>query len=278
MEPDVTFLIPVRNGENFIVEAMESIRSQTYTNWTLVVRDNQSRDRTREIVREYMSDPRVHLLEGSEDLSMAGNFNRCLDEIRTPYYMLLCHDDYLAAPHALQTALDVMREHGSSLPTVYCDLEYVNRDREVIATRRFGRSGPVDATTLARRSILSARNLFGIPLLASAASLRQHRYDETLPYAMDLDLAIATAKGSPVYHIAEPLIANRYHGHNSTGDLLHGVVDQMIALADRHAIALSDIDRARIRLSATYTHWAKRAFLYYARYGTRRARARSDHE
>jgi hypothetical protein len=46
---------------------------------------------------------------------------------------------------------------------------------------------------------------------------------------------------------------------------LHGVVDQVIALADRHGITLSDLDRARIRLGATYTHWAKRAFMYYAR-------------
>jgi glycosyltransferase involved in cell wall biosynthesis len=265
MEPDVTFLIPVRNGENFIAEAIDSILGQTYANWTLLIRDNLSRDRTREIVREYMSDPRIRLLEGTEDLSMAGNFNRCLKEVRTPYYMLLCHDDYLAAPHALQAARDVMSEHGSSLPTVYCDLEYVTRDRLVIATRRFGRSGLVDAMAVARRSILKARNLFGIPLLASTAALRQHRFDERMPYAFDLDLAIATAKGSSVYHIPEPLIANRYHHHNSTGGLLHGVVDEVIALADRHGIALSDLDRARIRFAATYTHWAKRAFLYYAR-------------
>lgn len=265
MEPDVTFLIPVRNGENFIVEAIESIRSQTYTNWILLVRDNMSRDRTRELVREYVSDPRVRLLEGNSELSMAGNFNRCLDEVHTPYYMLLCHDDYLAAPHALQAAREVMRAHGASLPTVYCDLEYVNRSRERIATRRFGRAGLVDAMTLARSSILNARNLFGIPLLASTAALRQHRYDETLPYAIDLDLSIATAKGSSVYHIPEPLIANRYHDHNSTGELLHGVVDQMVALANRHGIALNGIDRARIRLGATYAHWAKRAFLSYAR-------------
>ena len=265
MEPDVTFLIPVRNGENFIAEAIESIRCQTYTNWTLLVGDNLSRDRTREIVRQYMSDPRIRLLEGSVDLSMAGNFNRCLNEVRTPYYMLLCHDDYLTAPHALQAAREVMREHGSSLPTVYCDLEYVSRDRERIATRRFGRAGLVDAMTLARSSILKARNLFGIPLLASTVALKQHRYDETVPYAIDLDLSIATAKGSSVYYIPEPLIANRYHDHNSTSMLLYGVVDQMIALADRHGIALSGIDRARIRLGATYSHWAKRAFLSYAR-------------
>jgi rhamnosyltransferase len=265
MEPDVTFLIPVRNGENFIAEAIESIRCQTYANWTLLVRDNQSRDRTREIVREYMSDPRIRLLEGDAPLSMAGNFNRCLDEVRTPYYMLLCHDDYLATPHALKAAREVMREHGSSLPTVYCDLVYVNRDRERIATRRFGRSGLVDAMTLARNSILHARNLFGIPLLASTAALRNHRYDETLPYLIDLDLSIATAKGSLVYRISEPLIANRYHDDNSTGVLLRGVVDQMIALADRHGIELSGVDRARLRLGATYANWAKRAFLYYAR-------------
>jgi glycosyltransferase involved in cell wall biosynthesis len=265
MEHDVTFLIPVRNGENFIAEAIESIRRQTYTNWTLLVRDNLSRDRTCEIVREYMSDPRVRLLEGNAELSMAGNFNRCLDEVHTPYYMLLCHDDYLAAPHALQAAMEVMREHGPSLPTVYSDLEYVTRDRERIATRRFGRAGLVDAMTLARNSILKARNLFGIPLLARTAALRQHRYDETLPYAIDLDLSIATAKGSSVYHIPEPLIANRYHDYNSTGVLLHGVVDQMITLADRHGIQLSGFDRARLRLGAAYANWAKRAFLYYAR-------------
>ncbi len=264
MEPDVTFLIPVRNGENFITEAIESIRCQTYTHWTLLVRDNVSRDRTREIVREYVSDPRVRLLEGDTELSMAGNFNRCLDEIRTPYYMLLCHDDYLAAPHALQAAREVMRDHGS-VPTVYCDLEYVDRDRERIATRRFGRAGLVDAMTLARASILKARNLFGIPLLASTAALRQYRYDETVPYAIDLDLSIATAKGSSVYHIPEPLIANRYHDHNSTGVLLHGVVDQMIALAARHKISLNSIDRTRIHLGAMYAHWTKRAFLSYAR-------------
>lgn len=265
MEPDVTFLIPVRNGENFIAEAIESIRRQTYTNWTLVVRDNLSRDRTREIVHAYMSDRRIRLLEGTEDLSMAGNFNRCLEEVRTPYYMLLCHDDYLAAPQAIQKARDVMREYGPSLPAVYCDLEYVNRDRVLIATRRFRASGLVDAMAVARSSILKARNLFGIPLLARTAALRQHRFDETMPYAFDLDLAIATAKGSSVYHIAEPLIANRYHHHNSTGELLHGVVDQVIALADRHGIALSEFDRTRIRFGAAYTHWAKKAFLYYAR-------------
>jgi hypothetical protein len=39
----------------------------------------------------------------------------------------------------------------------------------------------------------------------------------------------------------------------------------MVALADRYGIVLSDIDRGRISLAATYTHWAKRAFLYYVR-------------
>jgi hypothetical protein len=180
--------------------------------------------------------------------------------------MLLCHDDYLAAPHALQSAREVMREHGSSLLTVYCDLAYVNRDRERIATRRFGRSGLVDAVALARSSILNARNLFGIPLLASTAALNRNRYDETLPYAIDLDLSIATAKRSRVYYIPEPLIANRYHDHNSTGVLLHGVADQMIALANRHGIELGRLDRARVRFNATYANWAKRAFLYYARW------------
>src|ERR1035441_5654036 len=242
MDPAITILIPVRNGEDFLAEAIESVIAQTYPDWTMLIRDNCSEDGTRRVAARYLSDPRIRLIVGDSSLSMAGNFNRCLNEVRTKYYMVLCHDDYLCSPHAIAAAHDVM-EANECLPTVYCDLIYVDRARPPIATRHFGYSGFTNCAVLARSSILRMRNSFGIPALARTAALGQLRYDETLPYVIDLDLSIATAKGGQVYHIPEVLIANRYHTKNHRGVLLGGVCRQMRALAQRHGIPLSPSDR-----------------------------------
>ncbi len=264
MEPDVTILIPVRNGEDFIAEAINSVVQQTFGRWELVVRDNCSKDGTRALVEPYLSDPRFRLIAGDTDYSMFGNFNQCLALVRTKYYMVLCHDDYLYAPNALQAAYDVM-EADPSLPTVYCDLMYVDRRRDPILRRTFGRSGLIDSGTLARSSIIRMRNMFGIPLLARTSALNGRRYDETLPYVADIELSLATASGASIYHIPESLIANRYHDKNRTGHLVHGVFEQMTSLARRHGIPLSPAERVRMRVAAYWMALAKRVFLIYAR-------------
>lgn len=54
------------NGERFIGEQIESIRSQTFRDWTLLIRDDGSTDATLKIVRDAMaSDPRIALLQDS---------------------------------------------------------------------------------------------------------------------------------------------------------------------------------------------------------------------
>jgi len=264
MEPEVTVLIPVRNGENYIAQAIESVLEQTFTHWTLVVRDNRSKDGTRDVVARYLSDPRIRLIDGDSDLSMAGNFNRCLDAVRTKYYMILCHDDYFYSPCAIETAYEVLEAHPS-VPSVYTDLMYVDAKRVPITTRRFRRSGLIDCVTVLRGSILNMRNMFGISLLSRTSALGNLRYDETLPYIIDIDLSARIAKDKQVYHIPEMLLANRYHADNQTHRLQGGIFAQLTTLAERQRVPLSKLDRVRMKVSASYTSAARQAFLIYAR-------------
>jgi glycosyltransferase involved in cell wall biosynthesis len=147
MEPDVTILIPVRNGENYIAEAIESVLRQTYKNFALIVRNNLSQDGTNAVVSRYLSDARVQLVEGREDLTMAGNYNACLDLVRTKYYMILCHDDYFYQPEAIEAGYKVM-EANPAVPTVFADMIYVDGNSTVITARPFNRSGLLDSMTL----------------------------------------------------------------------------------------------------------------------------------
>lgn len=49
----VSIITPCYNAERFIAQAIDSVLSQTYTNWDLLVVDDCSTDNSASIVREY---------------------------------------------------------------------------------------------------------------------------------------------------------------------------------------------------------------------------------
>ena len=242
----ITVLIPVRNGAPFVAEAVRSALEQAVPRLQVLVSDNQSSDETPQILERLAADPRVKVVRQPAPLSRAQHFNNCLERIVTDYYMLLCHDDYLASPEALRRARDVLASQPD-VNAVYCDLLYVDAKRRRIATRRFNRSGRFDAAATARACVLTGRNLFGIPLLIRTRAVRGLTYDEALPYAGDVDLALAGAAGGAVFHLPQPLIANRYHAHNATWGDLTGVSSEMRVIAAKHGFSLSGFERARAR-------------------------------
>ncbi|MDP4264761.1 MAG: glycosyltransferase family A protein [Bacteroidota bacterium] len=56
--PKVSIILPTYNRANFIMRTIDSIRSQTYQNWELIIMDDGSDDNTEEIVRQ-INDERI---------------------------------------------------------------------------------------------------------------------------------------------------------------------------------------------------------------------------
>lgn len=262
LSADVTVLIPVRNGARFVDEAIASVLEQDLENLCLLVSDNQSADATAAILERRSRDPRLSVVRQPEYLSRVRHFNNCLARVATDYYMLLCHDDYLASHDALRAAREVLVREPT-VNAVYCDLQYVDAQRRPIALRGFKRSGRFDARSTARESILTGRNLFGIPLLVRTSAVRGLNYDEALPYAGDVDLALESAAGGALYHLPRALIANRYHAHNATWEDLNGVSSEMRLIARKHGISLSSGDRVRAAFNTWLTALTKILFRAY---------------
>ena len=66
--PKVSIGMPVYNGAPFIREAIESLLSQTFTDFELVISDNASTDRTEAICREYAEkNQRIRYVRQSEN-------------------------------------------------------------------------------------------------------------------------------------------------------------------------------------------------------------------
>jgi len=200
MQTAITIFIPVYNGANLIERAIKSVLCQTFANFSLVISDNCSTDETKAIVGKYLTDPKVKLIEQSQNVGMVENFNSCLRMLETKYYMILCHDDFLYEPQALTKAFEILETYPE-VPTVYCDLLFISDHNHVLLQRRFNRSGLIQSDLVARQSILACRNLFGIPLLIRSFAVQGLQYDDRLTYTGDVELSFACAKGKMIYRI-----------------------------------------------------------------------------
>lgn len=83
------------NGEKYLKEQIDSIISQSFTDWRLFVRDDGSTDNTVNIIRQYVKkDSRIHLIEDSlGNLRVSRNFEQALSYCTAPYTMFADQDD-----------------------------------------------------------------------------------------------------------------------------------------------------------------------------------------
>lgn len=80
--PLVSVIMPAYNAEKYIAEAIQSVISQTYTNWELFVLDDCSTDGTAEIAEGFANaDSRIHLLQNPQNMGVARTRNLSLIHI-----------------------------------------------------------------------------------------------------------------------------------------------------------------------------------------------------
>ena len=92
----VSIGMPVYNGEKFIREALDSVLAQTFTDFELVISDNCSSDKTKQICEEYAAkDSRIRYIQQSKNIGAVGNFEYLLNEAKGQFFMWLACDDYL---------------------------------------------------------------------------------------------------------------------------------------------------------------------------------------
>ena len=76
----VSVIMPAYNEEKYVGEAIESILAQTYTNWELVIVDDASKDRTAEVIRDYLAkDKRIRLHQFEVNQGACAALNQAME-------------------------------------------------------------------------------------------------------------------------------------------------------------------------------------------------------
>lgn len=104
--------LPVRNGADYIREAVDSILGQQHEDFELVISDNASTDATPDILAEYArADSRVKVSRARELIPQADNVNRAIELANESWVKLFCHDDVMH-PECLAVLADELRRPG----------------------------------------------------------------------------------------------------------------------------------------------------------------------
>ena len=112
-KPELTIVIPVFNAEKYISQTVESILSQTFRDWQLVIVDDGSTDSTSAICQRYASaDPRIKVVRiDNSGPSAAKNLGISLAE--GSYMTFVDGDDEYGAVTTLEENMSILRSDSS---------------------------------------------------------------------------------------------------------------------------------------------------------------------
>ncbi len=116
-KPTVSVIVITYNHQQYVSECLQGILAQQGDfHLEVVIGDDGSSDRTREVIRSYVDAIRndaiaVRLFPADRHLGVSRNLERCLRAC-TGQYVAVCEgDDYWIDPHKLRTQVDFLRRH-----------------------------------------------------------------------------------------------------------------------------------------------------------------------
>lgn len=213
----VNILMSTYNGQQFLAEQIRSIQDQSYTDWTLFIRDDGSSDNTKEILKDFeRQDSRIHLIDSdkSDNLGVIKSFHKLVNHDKADYYFFSDQDD-VWLPNKLELSLKEAQNYLVDLPLmVYMDLKVVNQDLEIM-TESMVKSQSHHANTELVQELTENTVTGGVAMINHALAEMWQETDDILMHDWYLAL-LASAFGNLVF-IDQPGELYRQHSDNVLG-------------------------------------------------------------
>ncbi|AGA80576.1 glycosyltransferase family 2 protein [Echinicola vietnamensis] len=129
----VSIITPLFNGENFISETIESVISQTYTDWEMIIVDDGSQDKGPEIVKSFAkNDKRINFFRNEENCGPAISRNKAIEMANGRFIAFLDSDDRWTS-QKLEKQISFM--HNEDIPFSYTCYKMVNENGKYLGEK-----------------------------------------------------------------------------------------------------------------------------------------------
>ena len=114
-QPQVSFGLPVRNGEKFLSRLLDSLAQQTLSDYEIIICDNGSSDKTVQLCQAAMErDARIRFIDNGENIGQIENFNKVLKLARGQYFRWIGVDDWLE-PNYAECCVNELQQNPQSI-------------------------------------------------------------------------------------------------------------------------------------------------------------------
>lgn len=213
----VNILMSTYNGQQFLAEQIRSIQEQTFSDWTLLIRDDGSSDQTKDLLQDFArQDSRIRLIDIEEpkNLGVIKSFHRLVQYEKADYYFFSDQDD-VWLPDKLEVSLQEARLYPTDQPLmIYMDLTVVNQDLQVM-TESMVRSQSHHANTQLVEELTENTVTGGVAMINHSLAELWTGTEDILMHDWYLAL-LASALGKLVF-IDKPGELYRQHADNVLG-------------------------------------------------------------
>lgn len=189
--PLFSVLIANYNNGHYLMDAIESVRCQTYTHWEIVIVDDGSTDNSKTVYEGLKNDSRIRIFHNEENKGCGYTKRRCAELAKGELCCFLDADDALM-PDALQTHADAHQQHPD-VSCVFSRFYYCDNTLNIVGELR-----KLDITPgkdyFTNRSYMPEH----LTSFKRASYQKSEGIDPSLPSAVDQDLYFKLEEVAPV--------------------------------------------------------------------------------
>jgi len=208
--PKVTVLMSVYNGEKYLREAIESILNQTFTDFEFLIVNDDSTDRTSEILQSY-NDSRIKIINNRKNIGCTKSLNNGLKAARGEYIARMDADD-ISMPYRFEKQTHFLDTHA--------DYAVVGTFLKIIdANSHFVRIHDLPKDDAEIRAYFRKDNCLahGSVMIRKECLFIVGFYDETFEKSQDYELWLRVSEKYLLANIPEYLYMLRKHKESMEG-------------------------------------------------------------
>lgn len=203
--PIVTVFMAVYNGEKYIKEAIESVLTQSYTDFELLIINDGSTDKTLDVIAQF-NDPRIRLLHNDGNRGLTYTRNHGVKEARGKYFAILDSDD-IAMPNRLKIQVDYMNANPE---VAICGGQAILIDGNSKEMRLY----KVHAGNSLSHWLVLHNVFINSTLMMNTSVMREMGGYRDMAPAEDYDLSFRIGLKYRVANLSDTFVFYREHGNN----------------------------------------------------------------
>jgi len=211
MSIKVSICIPTFNQTEFLKKNLESILSQSFKNYEIIISDDSTDNRVQALVENTLKNSGVQYIyhHNKQSLGSPANWNKAIELSSGEYIKIMHHDDWFSDSESLNVFVQSLDQHPQ------CDLVFCNSSILNVSTQTYSINQP-DANflnELQKNSFsLFNNNQIGAPSATIYRSKLKMKFDEKMSYLVDVDFYIRLLQTNhQFFHINNALIVNTSH-------------------------------------------------------------------